>query len=107
MVLPIPYKADKHNSNKNAGCKSKLTKRDKKNIFRQVGILRRCKVNFIAKRIKSMAGLMHLVCDESARLVLHKEDFKYLNTARKGILKKSGLMKRVNFAHLVKKKFKS
>ena len=106
MVLPISDKADKRKGNKNAGRKSKLTERDKRNIVRQVSVLRsRGEVNFTVKRIKSMAGLTHKVCDESVRLVLHKEELKYLNTARKGILKKSDLKKRVEYAHRVKKKF--
>ena len=102
MVLPISDKADKRKGNKNAGRKSKLTERDKRNIVRQVSVLRsRGEVNFTVKRIKSMAGLTHKVCDESVRLVLHKEELKYLNTARKGILKKSDLKKRVEYAHRV------
>lgn len=94
---------DKRKQNK--GRPKKLTDRDRRNILRQVNVLRgRNIVNFTVKKIKEMAGLSHRnICDESIRLVLIKAGFAYRNAARKGVLIKKDLIKRREFAERIKR----
>lgn len=97
---------DKRKHNK--GRQRKLTDRDRRIILRQVEILRgRGEVNFTVKRIKIMAGMSHTICDESVRLVLHADGLSLRNAAKKGVLKKEDLPKRLEFAKKVLRRFEN
>ena len=90
----------------NKGRPAKLTDRDRRSILRQVDVLRsRNEMNFSVKKIKVMAGLSRDVCDESVRLVLKKNWFAFRNAARQGVLKKEDLVKRLEFAQTIQRKF--
>ena len=93
---------------KNKGRPNKIDERDKRNIIRQIGVLRsRGEVNFTVKRIKLMAGLSRKVCDESVRLVMKSNGFKKRCAAKKGILSKKDLQERYSFAKKIKQKFEN
>jgi hypothetical protein len=97
---------DKRSLNK--GQPKKITDRDRRHILRQVEVLRsRGQSNFTVKRIKIMAGLTHTVCDESVRLVLASDGLAKRYSARKGILSKEDLKKRLTFAKTVKARFQA
>jgi transposase len=90
----------------NKGRPAKLTDRDRRSILRQIDVLRsRNEMNFSVKKIKVMAGLSRDVCDESVRLVLKRNGFAFRNAARKGVLKKEDLAKRLEFAKTIQRKF--
>ena len=105
MKKPIGEKVvDKRTLNR--GRPRKLDERDRRRIIRQVQILRdQGNVNFTVKRVKLMAGLAGKVSDESVRLVLHSDGLAFRNAAKKGVLKKEDLVKRVEFAKRVQRRF--
>lgn len=97
---------DKRKMNK--GRPQKLSARDHRNVLRQVEILRsKGEYNFTVKRIKFMAGLGSTVCDETVRLILISNGLSKRQTAKKGVLTKSDLVKRLEFAKKVKRMFGS
>ena len=97
---------DKRKMNK--GRPKKLSARDQRNVLRQVEILRsRGQYNFTVKRVKVMAGLSNVVCDESVRLVLHSDGLAKRCSAKKGVLTKSDLKKRLEFAQTIKNRFEN
>ena len=90
----------------NRGRPRKLDERDRRRIVRQVQILRdQGVVNFTVRRIKMLAGLAGKVSDESVRLVLHADGLAFRNAAKKGVLKKEDLDKRLAFAKKIQKRF--
>ena len=90
----------------NKGQPRKLDDRDRRRIIRQVQILRdQGIVNFTVRRIKMLAGLAGRVSDESVRLVLHSDGFAFRKAAKKGVLKKEDLVKRVEFAKKIQRRF--
>ena len=99
-----------HNYDKrkmNKGRPKKLSDRDRRNIIRQLHVLReQGEVNFTVKRVKMMAGLaVTAISDETVRLVLHSDGFGFRNAAKKGVLKKEDLKKRLEFARKVAARF--
>ena len=105
MKKPIEDKVfDKRKMNR--GRPKKLDERDRRRIIRQVQILRdQGIVNFTVRRVKLLAGLAGKVSDETVRLVLHSDGLAFRNAAKKGVLKKEDLQKRVEFAKKVQKRF--
>lgn len=94
---------DKRKNNK--GRPKLLTDRDKRLIMRQVQILRKRNVNFTARRLKINAGLSLNVSDQTIRRVLHENNMHYRHSAKKGVLSRDDLKKRLKFARKVKKHF--
>ena len=89
----------------NKGRPRKLSLRDERNILRQISVLRSQKVNFTIKRLRLSAGIAHDVSDETVRRVLHRHNFAYRHSAKKGILSKADLSQRLKFAKTVQQKF--
>ena len=90
----------------NKGRPKKISERDRRKIIRQVQVLRdQGQVNFTVKRVKMLAGLSTKVSDETVRLVMHSDSLGFRNAAKKGVLKKEYLEKRVEFARKVKSRF--
>ena len=85
---------DKRKQNK--GRPQKLTKRDKRNILRQVEILRRDYGYFTTKRLKVFAGVPTDVSDETIRRVLRANGFKYTHSRKKGVLSRKDLTIRLS-----------
>ena len=97
---------DKRSNNK--GRPKKISDRDRRNILRQVEVLRsQGRVNFTVKRVKSMAGLSSTVCDETIRLVMKSDGLTLRNAAKKGVLTKADLTKRLKFAKRVVREFEN
>ncbi len=96
---------DKRKDNK--GRPQKLTARDKRNILRQVEILRRDYGYFTTKRLKVFAGVSTSVSDETVRRVLRAAGFKYSHSRKKGVLSRQDLGKRYRFAKKVHQKLNS
>eukprot|EP00794_Sanderia_malayensis_P002718 gene2718-3143_t len=90
---------DKRKNNK--GCPLKLTVRDKRNILRQVEILRRDYGHFTTKRLKVFAGVSPDISDETVRRMLRKAGFKYSHSRKKGVLSRKDLKLRYEFAKKV------
>ena len=94
---------DKRKNNK--GRPKKLSSRDQRLLMRQVEVLRARNVNFTAKRLKLSAGLTTAVSDQTVRRVLHKNKLRYRHAAKKGVLSREDLKKRMDFAKKVIKYF--
>eukprot|EP00794_Sanderia_malayensis_P010595 gene10595-11716_t len=92
---------DKRKNNK--GRPPKLTVRDKRNILRQVEILRRDYGYFTTKRLKVFAGVSPDISDETVRRVLRKAGFKYSHSRKKGVLSRKDLKVRYEFAKKVRR----
>jgi len=92
---------DKRVSNK--GRPAKLTSRDKRNILRQVEILRRDYGYFTVRRLKVFAGVSAEVSDETIRRVLRAAGFKYTHSRKKGVLSRKDLQLRYKFAKKVRR----
>ena len=75
---------DKRKHNK--GRPQKLSERDKRNIMRQVEILRRDYGYFTTKRLKVFAGVSADISDETVRRVLRANGLKYTHSRKKGVL---------------------
>ena len=93
---------DKRRNNK--GRPPKLTARDKRNILRQVEILRRDYGYFTTKRLKVFAGVSPEISDETVRRVLRDAGFKYTHSRKKGILSRNDLQTRFEFAKTVRRR---
>ena len=93
---------DKRRNNK--GRPRKLTARDKRNILRQVEILRRDYGYFTTKRLKVFAGVSPEISDETVRRVLRDAGFKYTHSRKKGILSRKDLKTRLEFAKTVRRR---
>lgn len=89
----------------NTGRPKKLTTRDERNLLRQINVLRSQRVNFTIKRLRLAAGTPLDVSDETVRRMLHRHKFSYRHSAKKGVLSKNDLSKRLIFARTVAKKF--
>lgn len=89
----------------NKGRPKKLSERDVRNILRQVEVLRAQNVNFTIKRLRLAADVPKDVSDENVRRVLQRDTLGYRHAAKKGVLSKADLKKRLKFARTVKKKF--
>ena len=94
----------------NKGRPLKLTARDRRNILRQVEVLRsQGQYNFTIKRVKMLTGLSGRVSDESVRLVLHRDRLYKRCAAKKGVLtgknarknQKENIYQKENFLKLV------
>lgn len=88
----------------NKGRPQKLSERDKRNILRQVEILRRDYGYFTTKRLKVFAGVSADVSDETVRRVLRANGFKYTHSRKKGVLSRRDLSIRFKFAKQVRKR---
>ena len=88
----------------NQGRPKKLSERDKRNILRQVEILRRDYGYFTTKRLKVFAGVSADVSDETVRRVLRANGFKYTHSRKKGVLSRRDLDIRFKFAKQVRKR---
>ena len=82
----------------NKGRPEKLTERGKRNIIRQVEILRRDYGYFTMKRLKIFAGVPKDVSDETVRRFLRANGFKYTHSRKKGVLSRRDLGNRFKFA---------
>ncbi len=88
---------------RNKGRPEKLTSRDKRNILRQVEILRRDYGYFTTKRLKVFAGISPQISDETVRRVLRAAGFKYTHSRKKGVLSRKDLTKQLEFAKKVRR----
>ena len=86
----------------NQGRPKKLTERDKRNILRQVEILRRDYGYFTTKRLEVFAGISADVSDETVRRVLRSNGFKYTHSGKKGVLSRRDLGIRFKFTKQVR-----
>ena len=91
---------DKRKNNK--GRPPKLTARDKRNILRQVEILRRDYGYFTTKRLKVFAGVSPEISDETVRRVMRAAGYKYSHSRKKGVLSRKDLKVRYAFAKKVR-----
>ena len=92
---------DKRKQNK--GRPTKLTDRDRRNVLRQVEVLRNSCGYFTTKRIKTSAGISPEVSDETVRRVLRKAGYKYTHSRKKGVLKRKDTKLRLEFAQKVQR----
>ena len=93
---------DKRKHNK--GRPQKLSEREKRNILRQVEVLRRDYGYFTTKRLKVFAGVSADILDETVRRVLRANGFKYAHSRKKGVLSRKDLEIRLKFAKKVRKR---
>lgn len=87
----------------NKGRPPKLTPRQKRTILRESERLRKSDGHYTTKRVKLNAGVHDKVCDETVRRVFRSHGLRYTHSRKKGVLKRSDLRQRLNFAYKVRK----
>ena len=86
----------------NKGRPPKLTPRDKRRILWESEKLRQSHGHYTTKRVALNAGVKTKVCDETVRRVFRKAGLKYTHSRKKGVLKRTDLRHRLNFARKVR-----
>ena len=88
----------------NNGRPRKLTARDKRNLFRQIHVLRRIEgSSFTAKRLFVAAGLCYNVSHMTVRRCLYEQGYRYRRARKKGLLSQKDLLLRLKFCKKVKR----
>lgn len=88
------------------GRPKKLNERDVRELIRCLKSLREREGTFTSKRLAKEAGIdTKNVSMRTIRRAMNKAGYKYLQTRKKGILKKTDLKKRLSFAKNMKKGF--
>lgn len=87
----------------NKGRPPKLTPREKRSILRESERLRESQGNYTIKRVMVNTGVHRKVCDETVRRVYRKAGLRYTHSRKKGVLKRTDLRHRLNFARKVRK----
>ena len=95
---------DKRKHNK--GRLKVLSARERRNIVREVPILRKEKGgNFYLKDIRTGAGISKDISDSTVSRVLYKKGYGYRRSRRKGILTEKDVKGRLKFARYAKRTF--
>ena len=102
LSKPIIYRhakktvADKtvNHTKHNPGGPRKISPPDKRLILRQIPKVREKYRSFAIKQLRVSSGVKKDVSNKTVRHVLHGADYRYLNSRKKGLLKKDDLKKR-------------
>ena len=95
---------DKRKHNK--GRPHKISERDKRNLIRQIAVLRRVEgSSFTAKRLCVAAGLCYNISDMTVRRCLYEHGYGYRRARKKGLLSQKDLALRLKFCRKVKRTF--
>ena len=90
----------------NPGRPKVISERRTRQLVRQVHLLRKEKKGvFNLRDIRKAAGIESKISDTSVRRTLHKQGFKYRQSAHKGVLSEEDVKKRYRFAKAIKKKY--
>ena len=81
----------------NKGRPSKLTPQDRRNMLRQISILRQFEGSFSSRRLQ-MCSVGNIVSNSTVRRFLHTKGYKFRTTRKKGLLSSKDLKKRLKFA---------
>ena len=107
MKLPIEEKQEDKRK-RNPGRPKSVTERQHRQIIRQVPLLRaERKGCFFLGDIREAAAVPSSISDTTLRRVLHREGYRYRESAHKGVLSKQDLKIRYKFAKNLKKSFGS
>ena len=88
----------------NQGRPTKLSDRQKRNIFRQAKVLQEEVGNFSMKRVMVRAGIPPSISTATVRRVMKKTGFKWRHAHKKGVLTESDLKLRLKFVRNVRRK---
>lgn len=95
---PLAVKRDRRHDNK--GRPSKVTAQDERQIIRKIQQLREEVGSFTLKRLRLEAGVAHISI-HTVRRVMIDNGYHYMQSRKKGLLKKSDCNLRTNFARNV------
>jgi hypothetical protein len=87
----------------NPGRPVKLNERDERAILREAERLRETEGHFTSKRVKLLAGVDENISVETVRRVFRRSGLRYCHSRKKGVLKRTDLRHRLNFARKVKR----
>ena len=105
------FKKDFEQKQKNERCGGrleKLTLRQKRSVLRNINILREEDSNFTSKKLLLNSEINPKdISSRTLRRFLNKNGYHYLQARKKGILSKTDIRKRYNFAKIMKKDYSS
>ena len=87
---------------KNPGKPKKLTKRDERNIIREIHRLRISIVSFTTKRLRTETGIPATISVWIIRRVFNWHGYRYLKPRKKGMLTSKDAYKRLKFTRRMK-----
>jgi transposase len=95
------------NKNKDCGGRpEKLTLRQKRSVLRNLNILREENSNFTSKNLLLKSGINpNNISSRTLRRFLNRSGYHYLQARKKGIMSKTDVRKRYNFAKRIKKDY--
>ena len=91
---------DKRKENK--GRPPKLGEIDSRQVVRQILHLRNTIVSFTSRKVQIEAGLTH-VSNRTVRRIMNRNGYHYCRSRKKGLLRKSDLVKRLQYCRQVKR----
>lgn len=102
MKRPIIETASADRRRGNRGRPRLFSDRDERQLLRVAEQLRVEYGHFTVKRVKIAAGVQH-VSDETVRKIFRKNGLRYTHSRKKGVLKRTDLKRRLQFAKAIKK----